>query len=260
MKIVLAVFSMLLLAPAANAQDASKVATELITAYREKDAEGVKRHMSPMLSATVDKKYFEDKEMLRDVEALKKWNGKIREVRYFAGKFGVMAAVYYDEDADPARVRLFSLIKSGKTWKHGMQAFYVLEKEKFLSYGLKEPSGKDAAAAKKPAAAAGDNSPVKGYAIETADGTKADAPSVNLLKKKLAKLDDDNFFLTLTAPDGGFMQGGYSEAGLDMQYKDAAGHFTSEAVVSPETGAEMFTGYLKGEAGWKEKCGWKSFE
>lgn len=260
MKLLLAVFSALLLSSAANAQDASKVARELISAYQNKDAAGVKKHMSPMLAATVDKKYFEDGEIMRDVKALRNWDGKIREVRYFASKFGVMAAVRYDESPDPSKVKLFSLIKSGKTWKHGMQGFYVLEKDKFRAYGLKEPSGKDVPAPAKAAAAAGDNSPLKGYSIEMADGTKAEAPSVNQLKKMLAKLDDDNFFLTLTSPDGGFMQGGYSEAGLDLQYRDSSGHFTSEAVVSPESGAEIFAAYLKGEPGWKAKCKWKPFE
>jgi len=163
-----------LFAPAAFAQTAQQVGKELVTAYQKKDAAGVKKHMAPMLAAMVDKEFFDDKEIAAEVAALQKWNGKVREARYYATKFGVMAAVYYDEAADPAKVRVFQLIKSGKTWKHGMQGFSVVEKATFLAYEKNEASVKPVAADKKDGAknSAGDSSPNKGYSLEMADGSK----------------------------------------------------------------------------------------
>lgn len=260
MRLFLTLSALLLLAPAAHSQSAEQVGRDLIKAYQKKDAAGVKKHMAPLLAAAVGKKFFEEKETAADVAALKKWDGKILGVRYFTSKFGVMAAVHYADDADPAKVRLFSLIKSGRTWKHGMDAFYVLEREKFLAYDAKEPSGPAAAEPAAPAGAAFDeNSSNKGYAAELADGTKAEAPSAAKLRQLLATLSDDNFFITLTGPKG-FMQAGYTAKGLDMQYKDAAGHFAGEAPVTPETAAAMFTAYLSGGEGWKAQCKWKPFE
>ena len=264
MKTLAAVLTLsVLFAPSVFAQSAEQVGKELITAYQKKDAAGVKKHMAPMLAAMVDKKFFDDKQIAAEVAALQKWNGKVREARYYANKFGVLAAVYYDEAADPAKVRVFQLIKSGKTWKHGMQGFSVMEKARFLAYEKNEASVKPLAADKKDSGAqkkpADDNAPNKGYSVEMADGNKVDAPSAVQVKNLLARLNDDNFFLTLTGPSG-FMQAGYTAKGLDMQYKDSYGHFASEGPVPAEQAAAMFKAYLAGDKGWKSQCGWKPFE
>ncbi|HAT72407.1 MAG TPA: hypothetical protein DCS63_06290 [Elusimicrobia bacterium] len=286
MKLAIAVFSALLLAPAAYAQNAPEVAGEVLTAYKNKDLAGVKKHTAPMLAALMDEKFFEDKEIKAEVEALQSWNGKVREVRYFSDKMGTKAVAHY-ADAEKDNLRVLTLINAGYGWKQ-MGGTSAIAKKKFLSYGKKEPKVKAGAADKKDSGAKGggvlDSAAVKDqlgalgfgfgkkkaaqekkasaapYSAEMADGSTAKDPSEEQLKKMLASMNDDNFFLTLTAPDGGFMQAGYTAKGLDMQYKDSSGHFASQSVVTPETGAEMFRAYLQGEAGWKQQCKWKPFE
>lgn len=286
MKLAIAVFSALLLAPAAYAQNAPGVAGEVLTAYKNKDLAGVKKHTAPMLAALMDEKFFEDKEIKAEVEGLQSWNGKVKEVRYFSDKMGTKAVAHY-ADADKDNLKVLTLINAGYGWKQ-MDGTSVIAKKKFFAYDKKEPKVKAGAADKKDSGAKGGgvlgSAAVKDqlgalgfgfgkkdparekkaaaapYSAEMADGSKAKDPSEAQLKKMLASLDDDNFFLTLTAPDGGFMQAGYTAKGLDLQYKDASGHFASQTVVTPETGEQMFGAYVKGEAGWKAKCQWKPFE
>lgn len=265
MKTLASIFILsVLFAPQVFAQNAEQVGREIIAAYQKKDAAGIKKHMSPMLAAMVDKTFFEDKEIAAEVAALQKWNGKVRDVRYYANKFGVMAAVYYDEAPGADKVRVFELIKGAGAWKHGMRGFSLMEKKKFLGYEKSEASVKPLPADKKEGAAqgkkpAGDSAPNKGYSLETANGNKVDAPSAVQVRNLLARLSDDNFFLTLNGPSG-FMQAGYTAKGLDMQYKDSYGHFAGEAPVPAETAAAMFKAYLTGDKAWKSQCAWKPFE
>ena len=287
MKIIPAVFSaFFLLAPAVSAQTVPDVAKEVLTAYKNKDLEGVKKYTAPMMAAFMDAKFFEDKEVKTAVEDLQSWNGKVKEVRYYNSKIGVMASAYY-ADADKETFRALSLINAGYGWKQ--MGVSTVKKKKFLSYEKNEPkmkAGSKAEAGDKPGkgalagaalqdklgalgfgkkksaaqtAPADDKAPAKGYSVEMADGTTAEAPSAEQLKKHLASLNSDNFFLTLTGPDG-FLQASYTAKGLDMEYKDLAGHFASVAAVPAETAGTIFTGYLRNEDGWKSKCEWKPFK
>lgn len=278
---LIAMLPLLLPAPAA-AGSAAEVAKEILTAYKNKDLEGVKKHTSPMIAATMDEKFFEDKEIKADVEALRSWNGKVKEVRYHKTAMGQMAAAYY-ADADKGNIRTLALINAGYGWKQ-MGGLSTISKKEFLSYDRKEPeikaggekagSGKGSAGVlpsgllkeklggmgfgfggKKKAKAS-----AKPYVAETAEGTKVEGPGEEQLKKMVSAIDGDNFFLTLTAPDGGFMQAAYTDKGLDMQYKDASGHFAGKAPVQAGTAAEMFSSYLKGGDSWKSVCEWKPFE
>lgn len=257
---LIAVAALLLLAPGAQAQSAAQTAKAVLTAYQQKDLEGVKKYSSPMIALTMDKKFFDDKDVKAEVKSLQSWNGKVKEVRYYKTKIGVMASAYYD-DADKDTYRVLDMINAGYGWKQ-MAGVDTVSKKKFLSYDKTEPkvepapvaaSAKKADVVKKAATSAP-------YSVEMADGTTKKGLSAEELKKMLSSLDDDNFFLTLTAPDGAFLQGGYSEAGLDMEYSDASGHFSSEAAVAPETAEGIFVSYLNGDKGWKGECKWKPFE
>jgi len=287
MKLIPAFLSLLLfLAPSVFAQTAPEVAKEALAAYKNKDLEGVKKYTAPMIAGFMDAKFFEDKEVKASVEDLQSWNGKVKEIRYYNSKMGVMASAHY-ADADKETFRVLSLINAGYGWKQ--MGVSTVKKKKFLSYEKNEPRikagskaeagdkpGKGALAGaslqdklgalgfgkKKPAAQtppADDKAPAKGYSIEMADGTTAGAPSAEQLKKHLASLNGDNFFITLTGPDG-FMQASYTAKGLDVQYKDKTGHFASVGAVPAEIAGEMFAGYIKNEDGWKSKCKWKPFE
>lgn len=236
----------------AFAQTADQVGREILAAYQHKDAAALKKNMSPMLAAAVGKKFFEGKSVAREVEALKSWDGKVREVRYYSNKFGRMAAVHY-ADAPDGRFKVFQLIKGPAGWKHGMEGFSTVDQAKFMSYAAGE-DGKAAAAA-----AADESAPNKGYALEMADGYKADAPSAEKVKELLGRLTEDNFFLTVTGP-AGFMQAAYSGKGVELQYKDAAGQYSCGAVIRAAEAAEMLKSYVTGGKAWRTLCKWKPLE
>ncbi|KAF0126977.1 MAG: hypothetical protein FD189_742 [Elusimicrobia bacterium] len=252
------------LAPCASAQTAEEVGREILTAYKNRDLEGVKRHLPPVLAMTVDKTFFKDKAIKSEVVGLRRWDGKVREVRYFATKAGVTASVYYDEDADPAKVRTFNLNKAGNTWKQALGSFLVLEKEKFAAYEGKEPPVR-AAARKTPAAApaivqgAPQDSPNKGYVIEMADGTVVKDPTVSQLQKAFEALGEENFFITLNAPDG-FITASRSGAAYDIEYKDEQGQFAAIDEMSADQAMDLFSAYIKREKTWKAKAKWRPFD
>ncbi|HBE88675.1 MAG TPA: hypothetical protein DDW67_06000 [Elusimicrobia bacterium] len=251
------------LAPCACAQTAEEVGREILTAYKNKDLEGVKRHMPPVLAMTVDKKFFKDKAIKSEVIGLRRWDGKVREVRYAANKAGVTASVYYDEDADPAKVRIFNLNKTGKTWKQALGSFLVIEKDKFMAYDDKEPSLKTAAR-KAPAApaivqGAPQDGPNKGYMIEMADGTVVKDPTVSQLQKAFEALGEENFFITLNAPDG-FITASRSGGAYDVEYKDDQGQFAAMDEMSSEQSFDLFSAYIKREKTWKAKAKWRPFD
>jgi len=273
----------ILYAPPVFSQTAAETAKEVLTAYKNKDLEGVKKYSAPFVASVMDETVFDEK----DVKALQSWDGKVKEVRYFTNEMGLQASAYYD-DKDKKTLRSLALINSGSGWKQmGVSA---VSKKKFLSYETEEPKVKPGAEAKAGPKASGGALPgdmlkeklgglgfgfgkkkpkaaqkeapasaASGYSIEMADGSKAEAPDADQLKKMLGTLSSDNFFITLTSP-AGFMQAGYTAKGLDMQYKEASGHFTSVAPVAAETAAAMFKAYLSREDGWQAQCKWKPFE
>ncbi len=250
------------------AQTAEEVGREILTAYKKRDLEGVRRHMPSVLAMTVDKNFFKDKAIKSEVIGLRRWDGKVREVRYFATKAGVTASVYYDEDADPARIRVFHLNKAGDTWKQALASFLVVEKEKFSAYGEKEPSAKAAAravasqpAASQPAIVQGapQDAPNKGYVIEMADGTVVKDPTVAQLQKAFGALGEENFFITLNSPDG-FMTASRSGAAYDVEYKDEQGQFAAVDEMNAEKAFELFGAYMKRERAWKTRARWRPFD
>lgn len=253
--------------PCLPAQTAEEVGREVLTAYKKKDLEGVKRHMPPVLAMTVDKKFFKDKDIKREIIGLRRWDGKVREVRYFATKAGVTASVYYDEDADPARIRVFHLNRTGDAWKQALGSFLVIEKEKFLAYGEKEPSAKAAARAvaalpaSQPAIVQGEpqDPPNKGYVVEMADGTVVRDPTMAQLRKAFDALGEENFFITLNSPDG-FMTASRSGGSYDLEYKDAQGQFAAIDEMSADESFELFSAYMKRERNWKGKAKWRPFD
>lgn len=257
-----------LLAPCAYAQTAEEVGREILTAYKNRDIEGVKRHMPPVLAMTVNNKFFKDKAIRAEVVGLRRWDGKVREVRYFATKGGVTAAVYYDEDADPAKIRVFHLNKAGDTWKQALASFLVVEKDKFAAYGDKEPSAKAAARAVAPAPAASQpaivqgtpqDAPNRGYTIEMADGTVVKDPTVAQLQKAFGALGEENFFITLNSPDG-FMTASRAGAAYDVEYKDEQGQFAAIDEMNAEKAFDLFGAYMRREKAWKSRAKWRPFD
>lgn len=278
------------------AQDVKEVAKEMLTAYKNKDVKGVKKYAPPIILGAISPKYFEDRVVKDEVKALKDWDGKIREVRYSANPFAVMATVYYDESAKKGKIKIFYFSKAKNNWKQFGNGFGEMKKSKFLKEGStrmpkrkkrkaaikSKKKGRESAesteAAEGPAASLkkafsmfgfskkhkkkklkGDKAANKGYSIEMASGDIFKNPSVKKLKKSVKSLNDDNFFLTINGPDG-FIQGAYSKKKIDMQYKDTEDHFTCKEMVSKKTATFMFSEYLKGKKDWKEKCDWKVVE
>ncbi|MDT8285668.1 MAG: hypothetical protein RQ748_01055 [Elusimicrobiales bacterium] len=251
------------LAPCVSAQPAEEVGRQILTAYKNKDLEGVKRHLPTVLAMTVDRKFFRDKAIKSEVIGLRRWDGKVRDVRYLVTKAGVTASVYYDEDADPSRIRTFNLDKAGGTWKQALTPFLTIEKEKFTDYGEKEPSAKAVARAisSVPAVVQGapPDLPNKGYVIEMADGTVVKDPTVAQLRGAFEVLGEENFFITLNAPDG-FMTAARSGGAYDVEYKDDRGQFAAIEEMSADQSFDLFSSYMKGEKNWRSKAEWRPFD
>ncbi len=250
-KFLLTVVLGLLLSPVLS-KNIEEVAKELLTAYRNRNIAGVKEHMAAMLASAVDAKFFEEKDVKEFVESLKTWDGKIREVRYFSEKIGLFAAVYYDETGEKEKIRVIYLNKYKDVWKQALGGPKIIAKEEFLTYGKTEDSAGKTVKGDPDASN-------KGFSFENAEGRTGKDISVNTLKKELKALSDDNFFLTLNGPEG-FIQASYSEKGLEVQYKDAGGQFTSSSLLDATAAESVFVSYILKESGWKEKCGWKPFE
>lgn len=62
----------------------------------------------------------------------KDWDGKIREARYAANPFAVMATVYYDEAANNGKLKVFYFSKAGNDWKQFGSGFDEMTKADFI--------------------------------------------------------------------------------------------------------------------------------
>ncbi|MCD6311623.1 MAG: hypothetical protein J7M11_04100 [Elusimicrobia bacterium] len=271
----LLISAMFLFVQTGFALNAEKTAQKLLNGYKDKNVKVVKKYVSGLIVKAISPKYFEDDNVKDYVEDLQDWNGKIRGVRYAISPFATMAAVYYDEGAGKGKIKVICLSKVKKWVQFGI-GFDEIKKTEYISnypdeklspkknksalsglkgtFGMFGPGKKKKASEKKGVSA--EDTKNKGYAIEVADGPGVKAPSIKELKKSLASLSDDNFYLTLNGPEG-FMQGSYSKKGMDMQYKDEKGQFTCVKMVSSETAECMFSEYLLGKSDWEKLCEWE---
>ena len=93
--------------------------------------EGVKKYAPPITLNAISSKYFEDKVCKNEIKALQNWDGKIREIRYSANPFAIMATVYYDEAVKKGELVIFYFSKAGKNWKQFGSGFDDMKKPIF---------------------------------------------------------------------------------------------------------------------------------
>src|SRR6056297_131342 len=82
--------------------DAESVAEEVIKAYQRQDADLLKKHVSGMMMYVVNDDFFESDDGKPLVDIAKKWDGRIKEIRYskgdVMGKDVLMALAYFSDN------------------------------------------------------------------------------------------------------------------------------------------------------------------
>ncbi|HSH51284.1 MAG TPA: hypothetical protein VK982_06140, partial [Bacteroidales bacterium] len=65
--------------------DAESVAKDVIKAYQNQDADLLKKHATGMMMLAINDSFFESDDGKPLVDIAKKWDGKIKEIRYSKG-------------------------------------------------------------------------------------------------------------------------------------------------------------------------------
>ena len=194
-----------------------KIAIEILKAYKTKDVEFLKKHASVVLKPALSKDYFEDENVKKDIDVIKKWDGKIREVRYEVQSMGpmkiYMASVYFTEaQASNEICELLLSDMNNQGWVMVGEGIIKEKKTEFdkLSKTLKTD---------KPAAAK------KNISIEMANGDK--------FKNASVETAINNFFIILNNKKD-FMQIAYGEKGYTVEYKENEIQYEAKELVSKE--------------------------
>jgi hypothetical protein len=239
--------------------DTKKIAEEVITAYKTKDADLLKKHATGMLIYVINDDFFESDDGKPLVEIAKKWDGKIKEIRYskdnVMGKEVLLASVYFSDNPNGNLnvVMLSSFDKSA--WKAFALGITDISREEFEQGETSlEATSADKAADAETLADSKIAAERAGYSIEMANGDIFESPSNEMIKEALKSLNDDNFFMTLSGKDG-FIQTSTSEQGFIVQYSDGGGMFEAEEYFSLDKLEEIFIAYIN-QQDWKKMTTW----
>lgn len=231
--------------------DAKDAATDIIKAYKTKDANLLKKYVTGFMAMAVNDAFFDSKDGKPLVEIAQKWDGNIKEIRYskgdMMGKTVVMANVYFSDNPNGNLNVVILSSYEGADWKAFALGISDVSKSEFEE-GSKEIPGENSVEETTPAKT--DHSE---FSIEMANGDKYEKPSTEKLKELLKTLDDDNFFLILNSKDG-FLQTTTSENGYIIQYSDEGGMFEAEEYFELKKMIDIFVAYIdKGD--WKNMAG-----
>ncbi|MGC9375061.1 MAG: hypothetical protein ACP5DQ_08490 [Bacteroidales bacterium] len=239
--------------------DAENIAKDIIKAYQNKDADLLKKHATGVLMYAINDDFFESDDGKPLVEIAKKWDGKIKEIRYskgdVMGKEVLLASAYFSDNPNGNFnvVILSSFDKSA--WKAFALGITDIPREEFEQgeTNLEATSDDKAADAETPVDSkmAAERA---GYSIEMANGDIFESPSDEKIKEALKSLNDDNFFMTLSGKDG-FMQTTTSEQGFIVQYSDEGGMFEAEEYFSLDKLEDIFIAYIN-QQDWKKMATW----
>jgi hypothetical protein len=258
MKKVLFIFVMLLglsiSAFAAQAGQVEDVANDVLTAYKNRDVELLKKHASAILKMSISESYFKDKAIQEDLKAVDSWDGKIREIRYKNKKmFGadVLMATAYFADA-PEKDEIYTVLLSNfnnSGWVIFGKGLAKIKKGEFeqLSKTVPAPgAAKDIKPQKKAQ---------RNLDIEMANGDTFKKVSLDKLVKLIDTLNDNNFYIILKDKED-YMQAAYSDKGYTVEYQNAKGHFTAHKLLSKDETLSLFKKYYQGEEGWEKSVVW----
>jgi hypothetical protein len=227
------------------------VAKEILTAYKNKDAELLKKNASGMLIMTISPAYFSDPSLKEDIISVENWNGEIKEIRYqvsdMMGKKIFMATAHYADI--PGKTDIYAVLLSstdGKKWIMFASGLGKLSKTEFdeLSKEIPVPVAKT------------ENKPAKVYSIEMANGDIFDKVSMEKMIECFNTLDEDNFFITMTCNDD-FIQAAVSEKGFVVEYSEKGVRYVATDVVLKEQTINLFKKYYQDSDDWKNGVSWK---
>ncbi len=227
------------------------VAKEILTAYKNKDAELLKKNASGMLLMAISPAYFTDPSLKEDIQSVENWNGEIKEIRYqvndMMGKKIYMATAHYADI--PGKADIYAVLLSstdGKKWIMFASGLGKLSKTEFDEMSKEIPVS----------VAKTENKPSKIYSIEMANGDAFDKVSMEKMVECFSKLNDDNFFITMTCNDD-FIQASYSDKGFAAEYSEKGVRFVATEVLSKEQTIALFKKYFQNTEDWKTGINWK---
>ncbi len=231
-------------------KDPEPIAKEIIKAYKNKDAQLLKKHLSGIMVYAVNENYFDSDDAKPMVEVAKSWNGKIKEIRYskgdLMGKTVLIASAWFSDNPNGNLNTVLLSSYGNSDWKALGMGITDMSKEEFEEGTLeipgdKQEKGKEAMS-------------FKDFSVEMANGEKYENPNFEKLEESLENLDEENFFLILNGPDG-FLQTTTSEEGYIVQYSDDSGMYEAESYFSFDELIDIFEAYLEGKD-WKSMDSW----
>jgi len=238
--------------------DAESVAEEVIKAYQRQDADLLKKHVSGMMMYVVNDDFFESDDGKPLVDIAKKWDGRIKEIRYskgdVMGKDVLMALAYFSDNPNGNLnvVILSSFDKSA--WKAFALGIDNVSKKEFNQGATSIGAASAEKAAAKNSAETQKIANRADYSIEMANGDIFESPSDQKIEEALQSLNDDNFFMILSGKEG-FIQTSTSEQGFIVQYSDEGGMFEAEEYFTFEKLVDIFIAYIN-QQDWKEMATW----
>ncbi|MFO7829975.1 MAG: hypothetical protein R6V23_15230, partial [Bacteroidales bacterium] len=199
--------------------DAETIAKEVIKAYKNKDADLLKKHASGMMMYVINDGFFDSDDGKPLVEIAQQWDGEIKEIRYekgdVMGNEVLLASAYFSDNPNGNLnvVILSSLDKAD--WKAFALGISDISRDEFEqgATSIEATSAKDAP--EEPEAKS--STKRAGFSIEMANGDIFESPTDEQIKTSLKSLDDDNFFMILNGKDG-FIQTSTSEKGFIVQF------------------------------------------
>ncbi len=252
-KIFLIVALLLILSVSAFAQ-VENAARDVLTAYKNRDVELLKKHASAILKMAISEDYFKDEALKKDLKAVDNWDGKIREVRYetknMMGANVVMATVYFADVPGKDEINAVLLSNFNNTgWTIFGNGISSMAKEEFNQLS------KVISAANAPAEKKSQKQSRRAFSIEMASGDTFDNVFEERFEELFNGLNDDNFYIILNDGDN-YLQAAYSDKGYTVEYQDKEGHFTAHELLSKDETLSLFKKYYQDKENWKEKIVW----
>lgn len=240
----------------ANAQ-VEKIALEVLKAYKDQDVELLKKYASGIMKPAINKSYFEDENIKKDLEVLASWDGKIKEIRYnsddIMGNFIVVASAYYSDRSENEINIVVLSIMDGKNWVFLGSGLETVPKADFMKLATTIPKsqekGDEKTRSEKTASSKGKMD------IELASGDQFKNVNESKLVESFNSMDDDNFFMILSNGDD-FVQAAYSDGNYVVEYSVGGVQYEANKVLQKETSLNVFKKYLLGESDWLEGVEW----
>ncbi|HRW63406.1 MAG TPA: hypothetical protein P5132_07955 [Bacteroidales bacterium] len=228
-----------------------KIAKEILTAYKNKDVELLKKNASGIIKMTITPSYFEDPSIKENMKLVDGWNGEIKEIRYeegdVMGRKVIMAYAYFADIPGTEEISIVFLSSTDKkNWVMFANGIDKVEKSKFEALS-KDLSTNEAKSEKKAS---------KHCNIEMANGEIYENVTMEKMVSCFDTLDDDNFFITMTCKDD-FIQAAVSDNGFVVEYNEKGIHYAATKVIPKNQTIELFKKYYESQPDWNASVSWE---